>query len=135
MKKLVMFAIIACLAVGFVFAQSYTVESVTGSVQRESGNSRVNLRPGEILNADTVIHTAAESTLVLKFGERTINIPAARSGKVSELATSVSSLRIGQNVSRVETGAATRVTGQASTASARASAAARSPNIAEEDDE
>jgi len=132
MKKGILLLVIALLAAGTVFAQSYTVESFTGSVQRENGNNRINLRVGETLNADTVIHTAADSALVLKLGERTINIPAMRSGKVSELATSVSGLRISGNIARVETDAVTRVGGQASTASARSSDAAQDDDIAAE---
>jgi len=132
MKKIMILIIMMSVFAGYVFAQDYSVESVTGSVQRESGNNRIGLRPGEILNPDTVIHTAAGSLLVLKFGERTITIPAARSGKVSDLASAGSGLRIGGNVSRVETGALARTGGQASTASARASDAAQGDDIAAE---
>ncbi|MCL2763121.1 MAG: hypothetical protein FWD36_07965 [Treponema sp.] len=132
MKKGILALVIAVMAMGIVFAQDYTVESVKGSVQREGGNGRVAVKAGDTLNADTVIHTAAGSSLVLKSGERTITIPAARNGKVSDLAAIGSGLRIGGNVARVETAAATRTGGQASTASARASDAASDEDIAAE---
>jgi len=131
MKKIVILIIMMSVFVGYAFAQDYSVESVTGSVQRESGSNRINLKAGDVLKPDTIIHTAAGSALVIKLGDRVINIPAARSGTVSDLA-SRSGLRISGNVSRVETGAVARTGGQASTASARASDAAQGDDIAAE---
>jgi len=132
MKKLLLFVIILLAVTGVTFAQNFTVESVTGQAQRESGNNRVDLKPGDIITADTTVHTSANSALVLKQGNRTINIPASRSGKVSDLA-SARGLRRGQNTSRTDTDAAERVSGQSATASARAGDAANMPTIAEED--
>jgi len=119
MKKGILVLLIALAAAGLAFAQSYTVESITGSVQRESGNARVDIKVGETLNADTVIYTAAASSLVLKSDERNITIPAARSGKVSELAAAGSGLRISGTITHVDTEAAVRTGAQVSTASAR----------------
>jgi len=132
MKKWILVLVMAMVTAGFVFAQNYTVESVTGFVQKEAGGKRENLRAGELLNADTVIHIAAEASLVLKFGERMINIPSARSGRVADLSSTGSGLRIGGNVSRVDTTTTSRVSGQAITASARASDAARDDDISAE---
>jgi len=132
MKKGLLVLSIILMVTGYAFAQNYTVESMTGLVQKESGNNRVNLRTGEILNPDTVIHTAAGSSLSLKLDDRIINIPATRSGKVSDLASIGSGLRISGNIARVETAAVTRVGGHTSTASARASDAAANDDIAAE---
>jgi len=131
MKKIVILIIMMSVFAGYAFAQDYSVESVTGSVQRESGSNRINLKAGDVLKPDTIIHTAAGSALIVKLGDRTINIPAARSGTISDLA-SRSGLRISGNVSRVDTGAVARTGGQASTASARASDAAQGDDIAAE---
>ena len=135
MKKLLLAAFIILMTAGAVFAQTYTVERITGLVQKETavsggGSTRVNLKVGDNLTANTIIHTAAEAVLVLKFGERLITIPASRSGRVSEL--SASGLRVTGNVTRVDTTAVERTGGQTTTASARAADAANDPDIAEE---
>ena len=134
MKKLMLFAIFIFVVAGFVFAQSYTVQSVTGRVQREAAGSRIDVKAGDTLSAETVINTGIGSTLILKDGEKTLSIPAARSGKVAELATMAvpSGIRISGNVIRTNTSEVGRTTGQVSTASARASDAAGNENIATE---
>ena len=132
MKKIVILIAMLSLVAVAAFAQSYTVQTVTGRVQREAGTGRVDVKAGETLSADTVIHTGIGASLVLKSGEKTYTVSAARSGKVAELSTASSGLRISGNVSRTDTGAAARTTTQVSTASARASDAAAEDDIAAE---
>ena len=132
MKKIVFWAVLMIAAAVCVFAQSYTVQSVSGRVQREAGNNRVDVNTGDTLTADTVIHTGVGATLTLKEGDKNYTVPGARSGKVKELATTSSTVRIGGNIATTDTGAVARTTGQTSTASARASEAAAEDDIAAE---
>ena len=132
MKRTVFFAIITFVLAGSVFAQSYTVESVTGRVQREAGNNRVDIRTGDTLAAETVIHSGIGAALVLNDGNSTVTIPAARSGSIADLSVAVSGIRISGNVARIDTGAIGRATAQVSTASARASEAAQHEDISAE---
>jgi len=84
MKKIVFFAVLMLALTVCAFAQSYTVQSVTGRVQQEKGGSRVEVKAGEILSGDTVIYTGIGASIVLKEGDKTFTIKAARNGKVSE---------------------------------------------------
>jgi len=94
---------------------------VTGRVQQEKGNSNVDIKAGDTLSADTVIHTGIGASLTLKDKDnKTFTVAAARDGKVSELATASSGVRIKGSISKMDTGAVNRATAQASTASARA---------------
>ena len=132
MKKIVFLAVLMiAMAVG-AFAQSYTVQNVSGRVQRESGGSRVDVSAGDTLSADTVIHTGVGASLILKEGDRSFTVPGARSGKVGELAAATSMVRIGGSIATTDTSAVSRTTGQTSTASARASEAAQDEDIAAE---
>jgi len=132
MKKIIVLAIFICVITAFAFGQSYTVQSVTGRVEREAAGQRVVVKAGESLNADTVIHTGIGASIVLTQGDKTSSIPAARNGKVAELVTASTGVRITGNVARVGTATVTRTTAQVSTASARASDAARDEDVAAE---
>jgi hypothetical protein len=132
MKKIVFLVIMALVMTTAVFAQNYTVQSVTGRVQQERGNNRVDIKAGDTLTAETIIHTGVGASLVLKEGGRTLTVPAASSGKVSQLAAASSGVRISGNVAKTDTGTVSRTTVQASTASARASDAAKDEDIAAE---
>ena len=132
MKRTVITAIMMCVLTGFVFAQNYSVQSVTGRVQRENGNNRVDVNVGDILTNETVIHTGVGASLILAEGDRTFTISAARGGTVGELAAATSGIRINGNITRADTGSTARAAGQVSTASARASDAAEDDNIAAE---
>jgi len=132
MKKMVILFAMMCAMTVCAFAQSYTVQSVTGRAQQEKGGSRVELKVGDVVSADTVIHTGVGASLVLKDKDKTFTITAARSGKVAELATAGSGVRISGNVAKTDTNVASRTTAQASTASARASDAAGDADIAAE---
>jgi len=132
MKKILFFAVLMFVLTVCVFAQSYTVQSVTGRVQQDKGGNRVEVKAGETLSGDTVIYTGIGASIVLKEGDKTFTIKAARNGKVSELVSASSSVQISGNVAKTDTGAVTRTTAQASTASARASEAAQDGDIAAE---
>ena len=132
MKKIVFFLIIVFVVTVSAFAQTYTVQSVTGRVEQEAGGKRVAVKTGDTLNAGTIIHTGVASSLALKNGEQSLTIPAMRSGKVAELTTVTSSIRISGNVARIDTGEVDRTRAQVSTASARASDAAEDEDIAAE---
>ena len=132
MKRIGFLVLIALAVVTAAFAQNYTVQEVTGRVEREAGAQRVALKAGDTLAADTVIHTGVGSSLVLKSGDRSFTDQAVRSGKVSELTSAGSGVRISGNVTRVDTGQVNRTTAQVSTASARASDAAADEDIAAE---
>ena len=132
MKRITLLVIAMCVMAVSAFAQSYTVQEVKGRVQKESGGSRVDVKAGEALTAETVIHTGVGASLVLKEGEKSFTVPGAKSGKVGELATTTAMVRIGGNVATTDTGAVTRTAGQTSTASARASEAAEDEDIAAE---
>jgi hypothetical protein len=132
MKRTLLFAVLVCVVAAFTFAQSYTVQSVSGRVQQEANGVRVDVKAGDTLNANTIVHTGIGASLVLTDGGKTLTVPAAKSGTVTELTVAASGVRISGNVSLVNTSAVTRTTGQVSTASARASDAAQGEDIAAE---
>jgi len=132
MKKMVILFAMMCVMTVCVFAQSYTVQEVKGRVQQEKSGNRVEIKVGDTLSADTIIHTGVGASVTLKEGDKSYTVTAGRSGKVSELATTASTVRINGNVSKTDTGAVNRSTAQASTASARASEAAQEADIAAE---
>ena len=132
MKKITVLFVIVCIAAGSVFAQNYSVQNVTGKVQREAGSGMVDVKAGDTLTADTVIHTGLGASLVLKDGDKTLTIAAGRKGKVGELASAASGVRINGNVVHADTSAGGRTTAQVSTAAARASDAAADDDIAAE---
>jgi len=134
MKKILIFAVFACVITAFAFAENFTVQNVTGRVERETGSKRTAVKAGDILDGETVIYTGVGASIVLKdSGDKTFTVPAARNGKVTELAKATSGVRVSGSVARTDTGAVSRTTAQVSTASARASDAAKDENIAEEE--
>jgi len=132
MRKLVVFAVIFCVVSAVAFASDFTVQSVTGTVEREAGGQRVAVKAGETLSAGTVIHTGANSQVVVRAANgRTITVPAAQNGTLADLTRP--GVRIGGNVSQTNTDAVNRTTaGGSATASARASDAAGDDDIAAE---
>ena len=138
MKRIVFLLLITLVFTALLSAQqgaaTYTVQSVTGRVQREAeANNRIDIAVGDVLSADTIIHTGIGASLVLRDGERTINIPAAQNGRrLADLLAGATGVRISGNVVQVDTGSVSRTTGQVSTASARASDAAEDDDIAAE---
>jgi hypothetical protein len=133
MKKIILLAIMAFAMTAAVFAQSYTVQTVKGRVQYEKGATRVEVQAGDTFSADTILHVGAGASLVLKDGDKTFTVKAVSNGsKVADLASAASGVRVSGNVAKTDTGAVSRTTAQASTASARASDAAEGEDIAKE---
>ena len=131
MKKIGFVVALVCILAAFAFAESFTVQNVTGRVERESGSQKVAVKAGDTLDGETVIYTGVGASVVLKdSGDKTFTVPAARNGKVAELTKA--GVRIGGTVSRTDTGAVSRTTAQVGTASARASDAAGDDDIASE---
>jgi hypothetical protein len=133
MKRIVFFVMVALLVTAALTAQSYTVQSVTGRVQREAGSNRVDIVTGEVLSANTVIHTGIGAGMVLINGEDTFNIPSAQNGKsVVDLVSASAGMRISGNVAQTDTNVANRTTGLVLTNTARAADAAADDDIAAE---
>ena len=128
MKKIVLAVLITGVITVTAFAQNYTVEKVTGRVQREVGSARTDVKNGETLAQDTVIFTAIGAALILNDGDKSVTVPAARSGKVAELTAAGVQTRINGNIAR--TNGVSRTTSQILAASARASEFAQEENIA-----
>jgi hypothetical protein len=135
MKRLILMVILVCSAAAFVFAENFTVVSVTGRVEKDSGNQRVEVRVNEVLDGDIIIHTGVGASVVLRNESgRSITVSAERNGSVAELtSTATPSIRPAGTINRTDTSAANRTTTQVGTASARASssvvAADEEPNI------
>jgi hypothetical protein len=121
MKRLIFMAILVCAAAAFIFAENFTVVSVTGRVEKESGNQRVAVRVNEVLDGNVVIHTAADASVVLRDESgRSITVAASRDGSVADL-TRAPAVRPAGTINRTDTSAASRTTAQVGTASARGS--------------
>ena len=132
MKKIAVLIVLLCAVAALSFGQSYNVQTVTGRVEREAGGQRVMIKTGDTLSADTVIHTGIGASLVLTQGDKSCTVPSARNGKVADLVVAATGIRISGNVARTETGTVSRTTSQISTASARASDAARDEDVSAE---
>jgi hypothetical protein len=133
--------ILAVLALGLVFSgplfagDSYTVQSVTGKVEREVAPGKWEaVKESAVLTGATVINTGLNASLVLKEGAKTITIRAMQKGTVENLAAAGSSggVRIGGKIFSSNTAISARGTSNTSTASTRASEAA-DPGIEWED--
>ena len=131
MKKVIIFCLLACFLTTFAFAaERFTVQSVKGTVEKVSGGA---VKAGDTLDGETVIRTGVGASVVLLDADgKSVTVPAARNGKVAELAKAATSVRIGGNVVRTDTDAVSRTTGQVGTASARASDQAGGDDIAAE---
>jgi hypothetical protein len=128
MKRILVVALLLGIISGMAFAaESYTVQSVTGKVEREvtPGNWEV-VKAGASLTDATVIKTGLNSGLALKSGDKTFNVPAMKRGAVETLigSTVASGVRIGGKVYESDTSVSVRGTSNIATASARASDAA-----------
>jgi len=125
MKKLVFLVILVCAALALTFAENFSVVSITGRVEKESGNQRIEIKVGEILDGDVIIHTGVGASVILmdENGKST-TVSAAKNGSIAELTRAPApAVRVGGTISRTDTGAVSRTTAQVGTASARASTA------------
>jgi hypothetical protein len=123
MKKMIFLAILVFAAAALVFADNFTVVSVTGRVERESGSQRIAVRANEVLDGSVIIYTGVGASVVLRDESgRSVTVSAGRNGSVAELTSATTpSVRIGGTISRTDISAAGRTTAQVGTASARAS--------------
>jgi len=124
MKRVVFLVMLVCMSAAFVFAANFTVVSVTGRVEKDSGAQRVEVRVNEILDGNVILHTGVGASVVLRDENgRSITVAAGRNGSIAELTTAntTPSVRVGGTISRTDTGAVSRTTAQVGTASARAS--------------
>jgi hypothetical protein len=128
MKKFLVMALLLGIISGMAFAaDSYTVQSVTGKVEREVAPGKwETVKAGATLTEATVIKTGLNAGLALKSGDKTFNVPAMKRGAVETLigSTVASGIRIGGQVYESDTSSSVRGTSNISTASARASDAA-----------
>jgi len=137
MKRVVFLAILVCAVAAFVFAENFTVVTVTGRVEKEAGAQRVEVRVNETLDGNDILHTGVGASVVLRNESgRSVTVAAGRNGSVTELTTAnTPSVRVGGTISRTNTGAVSRTTAQVGTASARASTSVINVQAAEDDDD
>jgi hypothetical protein len=102
--------LLGMILAGTVFAEEYTVESVTGKVEREVSPGKWQaLARGMILSPVTIIDTGLNAQLVLSAGGRSVTINAMQKGTVENLAggMSASGVRISEKATESETGVST----------------------------
>jgi hypothetical protein len=112
---------------GLVFADGYTVETVTGKVEREVSPGKWEaVTPGMALSPATVINTSLNAQLVLNTGAKSVTIKAMQKGTIQSLigGASNSGVKISGKVSETKIDVSSRGTSNISTASTRASDAA-----------
>jgi hypothetical protein len=136
MKRFVITMVIALAVTAAVFAQSgsasYTVQEVTGRVERDVGNGKWEaVKAGETLRADAVIRTVIGASLIVKDGDAIFTVGPMKNGKLADIASVGAAIQIQGKVSQTDTGATSRTSGRLSTASARASDAAGEIEIEE----
>jgi hypothetical protein len=131
MKKVLLVLIIVTAVIGAAFGESFTVQSVSGRAERETGGGWEVLKAGDALAGGTVIRTGIGARLTLASGGRTFSVGAVQTGSVASLAGNAG-IRIDGKVTQTDTGAVSRTTGRISTASARAGDAAAEEDIAAE---
>ncbi|GHV93723.1 hypothetical protein AGMMS50293_00430 [Spirochaetia bacterium] len=133
MKRMILFAALFAAAVTVFAAEQFTVQTVSGRVEREvSANKWELVKAGDVLSDDAVIRTGVGASLTLKSGDRSGAIGAAQTGKIAALLESAPGVRIGGQVNRTDTGTTGRTTARIGTAAARASDEAKEGDIAAE---
>jgi hypothetical protein len=132
MKKVLLVLIIAAAVNGAAFGEAFTVQSVSGRVERETGGGWETVQAGDALTDDTVIRTGIGARVTVVSGGRTLSIGAVQTGRLAALAGKGAGIRIDGRVAQTDTGELSRNTGRISTASTRASDAAAEEDIAAE---
>ena len=86
MKKIVLF-VLSILFTGFLFAETYKIESITGKVTYESAPGKWNdVKVGQVISDSTNINTSVNSKLVLVLEDGTsITVKAMQKGTASSL--------------------------------------------------
>jgi hypothetical protein len=132
MKKTLL-GLIAFMAIcGAAAAQSFTVQNVSGRVERETAGRWETVKAGDALTGETTIRTGIGAALTLVSEGRTFSVGAVQTGRLASLTGSAAGIRIEGRVIQTDTGAVSRTTGRIGTASARASDAAMEEDIAAE---
>ena len=132
MKATLLAVFISLTVTGMAFAQDYIVQEVTGNVEKSAGSGNwTPVKAGEVLKAETVIRTAADSSITVKSGGQTHAIGPMRNGRIANLARS-GAIQVQGRVSQTDTSEVNQGTGRVSTASARASSSADDIEIEEE---
>jgi hypothetical protein len=132
MKRMLLFLIVMMTA-GTAFAQSFTVQNVSGRVERETGGGKWEaVNAGDTLANEAVIRTGIGARLTLASGGRTFSVGAVQTGPIASLTGNSGGIRIDGRIAQTDTGEVSRTTGRVSTASARAGDAAAEEDIAAE---
>ncbi|MDR3020738.1 MAG: hypothetical protein LBU66_07530 [Treponema sp.] len=131
MKRVVFLLVLIFALTVAVSAQSFTVQEVTGRVEREAGGAWTQVSVGDTLTADAVVRTAIGASFIVRNGTDVASVGALKNGKISELISGSTGIQIQGNVSQTDTGAASRNLSRVSTASARASDAATTAELDE----
>jgi len=133
MKKTVIFILILMMAAMGIFAQSYIVDEVSGSVTIDTGGGKLEqIKVGDKLTADTIIRTGIGASLKVKLDELTLIVGSAKNGRLGDLAGSSTGIQIQGRVSQTDTTVLNRTSSSAVTASARGSDEAADLEVAEE---
>ena len=82
MKKVLIFAALVSVMCASIFAEKLTVSAVEGKVTVLSGNEWVTVSEGMVLDTDTSINTALNSSVSFDNG---VTIKPMKKGKLSEL--------------------------------------------------
>jgi hypothetical protein len=130
-KNLVLILLVAFAVAGTAFAlENYTVQKVSGKVEREKNGVWEAVKTGDIVTGETVLRTAIGASVTLVTGGTTSVIGPAKNGTVTALIRG--RIQIGGQVSKTDTEESERTTGRVGTASARASDAAGELPVDEE---
>ena len=133
MKKMIFTALVLMVMTAAAYAQSYTVQEVTGRVEQDLGGGKWEaVKAGDSLKAETIIRTGIGARLTVKTGDQILRVEPSKTGKLADLAGSGAVIQIQGKVAQTDTSAVSRDTARVSTASARASTAAAEIEVAEE---
>jgi len=124
MKKTVIILLMLVFS-SAIFAQDYTVFSVTGDIQYLKNGVFTKVKIGDTLDNSTYLRIPFEATIALRLPDNTqIAILGRQEGTIANLAPQRRVVRIGGTVAQTDTTPSRRTVAQIGTASARASDAA-----------
>ena len=134
MKKIILAGIMVLALTMIAFAQSYTVQEVTGRVEQELGSDTWEaVKAGDVLKEDAMIRTLVGASLTVKAGEEVLRVGSMKTGKLSDIAGNEGVIQIKGKISTTDTAAVNRDTGRVSTASARANTGITPAEVVEEE--
>lgn len=128
MKKIIVFALIFALSLGSLFAGSYKIKSVIGSVTYEVSPGKYDkLKEGMEIDGFQVINTGLNSSVVVEYNGKTYTIKAKKKDSIEKLFVMAAPSKAGLKVMSIaKADALDNATGAregVATASARASEA------------